>query len=306
MHMEQAVNLGKLSLKNPVLTASGTFGYGVEYAAFGDLRSLGGIVVKGLSLEERAGNPGRRIAETPCGMLNSIGLQNMGAKAFVREILPELPWDETPVVANIYGGDEAEFGELAAYLADQEGIAALEVNISCPNVRAGGASFGQDPNMAASACAAVRERAGDKPVILKLTPNVTDVTEIARAVEDAGADALSLINTLSGMAVDIRSRRPVLGRVIGGLSGPAIKPVALQAVYRVCNTVNIPVIGIGGIASAEDALEFILAGAHAVQVGSASFADPELAFSIVHRIEELCEELGLAFWEDFRGRLETG
>lgn len=306
MDMEQAVNLGKLSLKNPVLTASGTFGYGMEYAAFGDLRSLGGMVVKGLSLQERAGNPGRRIAETPCGMLNSIGLQNMGVKPFVREILPELPWDETPVVANIYAGDESEFAELAAYLADQEGIAAFEVNISCPNVRAGGACFGQDPDMAASVCAAVRERAGDKPVILKLTPNVTDVTEIARAVEDAGADALSLINTLSGMAVDIRSRRPVLGKVIGGLSGPAIKPVALQAVYRVCREVTIPVIGVGGIASAEDALEFILAGAHAIQVGSANFTDPALAFSIVPRVEELCQELGLASWEEFRGRLETG
>ena len=305
MDMEQAVHLGNLSLKNPILTASGTFGYGAEYSAFGDLRSLGGIVVKGLSLEARKGNTGRRIAETPAGMLNSIGLQNMGAGPFVREVLPELPWDKTPVLANIYAGDYDEFAELAAYLADQEGIAGLEVNISCPNVRAGGACFGQDPLMAARACAAVRERAGNKPVILKLTPNVTDVTEIARAVEDAGADAVSLINTLSGMAVDIRSRRPVLGNVIGGLSGPAIKPVALQAVYRVCNAVNIPVIGVGGIASAEDALEFILVGAHAVQVGSASFADPSLAFSLIPRIEELCDELDLVSWEEFRGRLST-
>jgi len=303
--MEQAVHLGGLKLKNPVLTASGTFGYGAEYSVFGDLRRLGGIVVKGLSLEERVGNPGRRIAETPCGMLNSIGLQNMGAGRFVREMLPRLPWNETPIVANIYAGDYEEFAELAGYLAGEEGIAALEVNISCPNVRAGGTSFGQDPQAAARACAAVRDRAGDKPVMVKLTPNVTDVTEVARAVEDAGADAISLINTLSGMAVDIRSRRPVLGNVFGGLSGPAIKPVALQAVYRVCQTVNIPVVGVGGIASAEDALEFILVGAHAVQIGSASFTDPECAFSVVSRMEELCRELDVSSWEGFRGQIAT-
>ena len=302
--MEQAVNIGSLSLKNPVLTASGTFGYGVEYAPFGDLRQLGAVVVKGLSLEPRPGNTGRRVAETPCGMLNSIGLQNMGAGRFVRQVLPRLPWDQTPVVANIYAGDYAEFSELAAYLAEQEGIAALEVNISCPNVKAGGARFGQDPEMAARACGAVREQARGKPVIVKLSPDVTDVTEIARAVEEAGADALSLINTLTGMAVDIRSRRPVLGNVVGGLSGPAIKPVALQAVYRVCNSVGIPVIGVGGISSAEDALEFILVGARAIQVGSASFSDPQLAFSMVSRIQELCRELGISSWEEFRGSLE--
>ncbi len=303
--MEQAVALRGLTLKNPVLTASGTFGYGTEASAFGDVRFLGGIVVKGLSLEARPGNPGGRIAETPCGMLNSVGLENIGAGRFVREFLPRLPWQETPVVANIYAGDYDEFAELAAYLADQEGIAGLEVNISCPNVQAGGARFGQDPDMAAKACAAVREKAGDKPVILKLSPNVTDVTEIARAVEDAGADAVSLINTLSGMDVDVRTRRPVLGSVIGGLSGPAIKPVALQAVYRVCGAVNIPVVGVGGITSAEDALEFILVGARAVQVGSASFADPQLPFSLVSRLEELCEELGIESWEELRGRIET-
>lgn len=301
--MEQKVDLAGLRLKNPVLTASGTFGYGEEYSCFGELSRLGAIVVKGLSLEERPGNTGRRVAETPCGMLNSVGLQNIGVQRFVQEKLPRLPWKDTPVVVNIYAGDYSEFGELADFLSRQEAVAALEVNISCPNVRAGGSIFGQDPEMAARACSAVRENARGKPVIPKLTPNVSDVTQIATAVQEAGADAVTLINTLAGMAVDIRSRRPVLGKGVGGLSGPAIKPVALQAVYRVCRTVEIPVIGVGGIASAEDALEFILVGASAVQVGSASFADPELPFSLVSDIQELCTELGISSWEEFRGSL---
>lgn len=301
--MDLSVSLGALSLKNPIMTASGTFGYGLEYSVFGALETLGAIVVKGLSLEPRSGNTGQRIAETPCGMLNAIGLQNIGAKEFVESKLPLLPWRETPVVANLYAGSVDEFAELASYLADAEGVAALEVNISCPNVRAGGVQFGQQPKAAGGVCAKVREKAGDKPVIVKLSPNVTDITEVARAAAANGADILSLVNTLQGLAVDVRTRRPRLGNVFGGLSGPAIKPVALRMVHAVCRAVDIPVIGIGGIVSAEDVLEFILVGAHAVQVGSANFMDPRRSFDLVDEVRNLCTELGLAEWASFRGGL---
>jgi dihydroorotate dehydrogenase (NAD+) catalytic subunit len=301
--MDLSVSLGALSLKNPIMTASGTFGYGLEYSVFGDLESLGAIVVKGLSLEPRSGNTGQRIAETPCGMLNAIGLQNIGAKAFVEDKLPQLPWRQTPVIANLYAGSADEFAELAGYLAETEGVAALEVNISCPNVRAGGVQFGQQPKAAGAVCEKVRDKAGDKPVIVKLSPNVTDIAEVARAAAANGADVLSLINTLQGLAVDVRTRRPRLGNVFGGLSGPAVKPVALRMVHAVCRAVDIPVIGIGGIVSAEDVLEFILVGAHAVQVGSASFMDPRRCFDLVDEVENLCEELGLAEWSSFRGGL---
>jgi len=301
--MDLRVSLGPLRLKNPIMTASGTFGYGLEYSVFGSLETLGAIVVKGLSLEPRRGNTGQRITETPCGMLNAIGLQNVGAKAFVEDKLPLLPWRETPVVANLYAGSVDEFAELASYLADAEGVAALEVNISCPNVRAGGVQFGQQPSAAGEVCAMVREKAGDKPVIVKLSPNVTDITEVARAAAANGADILSLVNTLQGLAVDVRTRRPRLGNVFGGLSGPAIKPVALRMVHAVCRAVNLPVIGIGGIVSAEDVLEFILVGAHAVQVGSANFMDPRRSFDLVDEVRNLCTELGLAEWSSFRGGL---
>ncbi len=301
--MDLRVSLGSLRLKNPIMTASGTFGYGLEYSAFGDLERLGAIVVKGLSLEPRAGNPGQRIAETPCGMLNAIGLQNIGAKEFVETKLPRLPWEKTPVIANLYAKSVAEFGELAHYLGEVEGLAALEVNISCPNVRAGGVQFGQHPEMAGEVCNKVREMAGGKPIIVKLSPNVTDIAEVARAAAGNGADILSLINTLQGLAVDVRTRRPRLGNVFGGLSGPAIKPVALRLVHAVSQAVEIPVIGIGGIVSAEDVLEFILAGAHAVQVGSANFMDPRRSFDLVDEVSDLCRELGLQEWSSFRGGL---
>ncbi|MEZ0576388.1 dihydroorotate dehydrogenase [Halodesulfovibrio aestuarii] len=294
-----------LQFKNPILTASGTFGYGVEFAPYGDLKTLGGIVVKGLSLEPRAGNPMPRIAETPCGMLNAVGLQNSGVEIFITEKLPKLPTDELPVIANIYACDPGEFAELTAVLAAEDGIAAIEVNISCPNVREGGILFGQDAQQAARVTEAVKKAAGDKPVIIKLSPNVTDITTIAKSVEGAGADIISCINTLSGMGVDIRTRKPLIANVIGGLSGPAIKPVALRCTHQVCKAVSIPVIGMGGIASAEDVLEFILVGAHAVQVGTANFLRPDFSFRLVNQLEQLMEEMNITDLEEFRGSLKV-
>ena len=294
-----------LTLKNPILTASGTFGYGLEFATYGDLASLGGMVVKGLSLVPREGNPMPRIAETPCGMLNSIGLQNCGVEVFLRDKLPLLPADSLPVIVNLYATSTAEFGQLAAVLAAESRIAALEVNISCPNVAEGGSSFGQDPRMAAAVTEAVKKNAGNKPVIVKLSPNVTDICEIARACEAGGADILSCINTLSGMAVDLASRRPLLAMVTGGLSGPAIKPVALRCVWQVSRAVAIPVIGIGGIQRAEDVLEFILAGAWAVQVGTANFSRPDAAFRIVQDLPAATEKYGVTSWDSFRGSLQV-
>lgn len=306
--MDMRLNLPGLpdfSFRNPILTASGTFGYGLEFAPYGDLTTLGGIVVKGLSLAPRAGNPMPRIAETPCGMLNAVGLQNSGVESFLRDKLPKLPWREVPIIANIYACDPAEFAELASILAREQGIAAIEVNISCPNVKEGGILFGQDAQAAARVTEAVKRVAGDKPVIIKLSPNVTDIATIARAVEDAGADMISCINTLSGMGVDIRTRKPLLANIIGGLSGPAIKPVALRCVWQVCRAVTVPVIGIGGIASAEDVLEFLLVGAHAVQVGTANFLRPDFSFRLVNEFTELLDKLGIADLEDYRGSLRT-
>lgn len=308
MTMNNAVTLltdPPLVFKNPVLTASGTFGYGEEFAPYGDLTALGGMVVKGLSLKPRAGNACPRIAETAAGMLNAVGLQNDGVEAFVKHKLPRLPWSEVPVIANLYATSPEEFGELAGVLAAEEGIAALEVNISCPNVKEGGILFGQDPKLAAQVTEAVRRAAGSKPVIVKLSPNVTDIVQMAKAVEGAGAQALACINTLSGMAVDIHSRRPLLANVIGGLSGPAIKPVALRCVWQVSRAVSIPVIGIGGIVSAEDVLEFILAGAHAVQIGTGNFMRPDCAFQIVEALPGLCQKLGITSWDTWRGSLKV-
>ena len=302
---DAAVDLAGLRLKNPILTASGTFGYGLEFATFGDLSSLGGMVVKGVSLERRRGNPLPRIAETPCGMLNAIGLQNAGAKHFLSHSLPKLPWQDTAVVVNLYAQSSEEFAALAATLAGAPGVAAFEVNISCPNVNCGGMVFGQDPEAAAEVTAAVVQAAAGKPVIVKLSPNVTDIVAIALAAEEAGAAAVSCINTLTGMAVDIRTRRPRLGNIIGGLSGPAIKPVALRCVWQVAQAVRIPVIGIGGIATAEDVLEFILVGATAVQVGTANFMRPDTAFRLVKDSEALARDLNLTCWADLRGQLKV-
>lgn len=294
-----------LELANPVLTASGTFGYGLEFANYGDITQLGGIVVKGISLKPRPGNPMPRIAESPCGMLNAVGLQNCGVEIFIKQKLPHLPWRQTPVIANIYAGCGDDFAELAGILAAEEGIAAVEVNISCPNVSEGGSLFGQDPAQAAKVTAAVKQKAGDKPVIVKLSPNVTDIAEIARAVEGAGADVISCINTLSGMAVDLRTRKPLLANVIGGLSGPAIKPVALRCVWQVCRAVKIPVIGIGGICSAADVLEFIMTGAHAVQIGTANFMRPDAAFNLARQVQELASTLDIKRLDDLRGSLKA-
>lgn len=296
------VSVGSLRLRNPVMTASGTFGYGREFESYVNLHRLGAVVVKGISLAPRPGNPPPRVVETACGMLNAIGLENVGVERFISEKLPYLQGVGATVVVNILGDSVAEYGELAARLADVPGIAALEVNISCPNVKHGGVAFGTDPRMAGEVTRAVKERAG-RPVIVKLSPNVTDITAIARAVEGEGADAVSLVNTLLGMAVDLRSRRPRLANVVGGLSGPAIKPVALRMVWQTSRAVKIPVIGIGGIITAEDALEFILAGASAVQVGTASFVNPRAADEIIHGIRAYLEEQRLSSVRELIGGL---
>lgn len=277
------VAIGNLELQNPVMTASGTFGYGREFADFVDLQRLGAIVVKGISLTPRAGNPPPRVVETACGMLNAIGLENAGVERFISEKMPYLAALGVPVIVNILGDSVEEYRRIAQRLSGVSGIGALEVNISCPNVKKGGVAFGTDPRMAAAVTAAVKEESL-VPVIVKLSPNVTDVTVVARAVEEAGADAVSLINTLIGMAIDLKSRRPRLANVIGGLSGPAIKPVALRMVYQVARVVRIPVIGIGGIATAEDAMEFMLAGASAVQVGTANFVNPKACEDVIDGI----------------------
>lgn len=293
----------ELRLKNPVLTASGTFGYGLEFMPYGNLAELGGFVVKGLSLAPREGNPMPRICESASGMLNAVGLQNCGVEAFLKEKLPRLPWSETAVIANLYATCAHDFARLAETLAHEPGIAAIEVNISCPNVAEGGIAFGQNPRMAAQVTEAVCKQSGKTPVIVKLSPNVTNIAEIAKACEEAGATALSCINTLSAMSVNVWTRKPQLANVIGGLSGPAIKPVALRCCWQAARAVNIPVIGLGGIASAEDALEFILVGCSAVQVGTANFTRPDMAFHIARELPGLMDRLGLESLEDFRGSL---
>lgn len=302
--MDMRVSFAGVELKNPVVTASGTFGYGQEFMAYGDLKKLGGIAVKGLSLKPRLGNPMPRIVETPCGMLNSIGIQNVGVEEFLAKKLPKLPWRDTAIIANLYASSVEEFGDLAGTFANEEGIAILEVNVSCPNVKEGGSAFGQDPTLIRKVTETVRSRSGDKPVMVKLSPNVTDIAVAARAARDGGAHALSLINTLTGMAVDIHSRKPRLANGMGGLSGPAIKPVALRFVHQCCNAVDLPAMGMGGISSARDALEFMLVGAHAVQVGTANFIRPDFAFRLVDEMHELADQLGLQTWDDYRGTLQ--
>jgi len=286
------VNIGSLALANPVMTASGTFGYAREFENLMNLHRLGAVIVKGISLEPRAGNPPPRIVETACGMLNAIGLQNVGVDRFIKEKMTYLQGLNVPVIVNILGDSIAEYEEITARLAGVPGVAGIEVNISCPNVKKGGVAFGTDPAMAATVTAAVKAKA-DVPVMVKLSPNVSDIKAIAKAVEDSGADSLSLINTLIGMAIDVKTRRPLLANVIGGLSGPAIKPVALRMVFDVARTVSIPVIGIGGIQTAEDALEFILAGATAVQIGTANFVNPRVSEEIVEGIAAYVQQENL-------------
>ena len=297
-------NLGGLKLKNPVMTASGTFGYAREFEQLVDLNRLGGIIVKGLSLESTKGNPPPRIVETPCGMLNAIGLENVGIEVFIKDKLPFLQSLVPPIITNIYGKFEEEYVQLAARINDIEAVAGIEVNISCPNVKAGGMAFGVDPRAAFSVIRAVRNQT-TKPVIVKLSPNVSDIKTIALAVEEAGADCLSLINTITAMVIDIDTRRPKLANITGGLSGPAIKPVALRMVWEVAQVVKVPIIGIGGILKAADAMEFLIAGASAIQVGTANFINPHATTDIIDGIEAFLAERNIDKLSDVIGTLET-
>ncbi len=299
-----SVDIGGLKLKNPVMTASGTFGYAKEFESLVDLNRLGAIVVKGLSLKPSKGNPPPRIVETHCGMLNAIGLENIGIERFIKEKLPFLQTISTPTITNIYGKSVDEYAELASRIEGIDGISGIEINISCPNVSAGGIAFGVDGRAAFDVVQAVRKRIS-KPVIVKLSPNVTDIVEIAKKVQDAGADALSVINTVTGMAVDIESRRPKLANITGGLSGPAIKPIALRMVWQTAKSVRIPVIGVGGILTAEDALEFFIAGAAAIQVGTANFINPRATMEIIAGIESFLVKKNIAGIADIVGSLKT-
>lgn len=304
MKADMSVEIAGIKLRNPVMTASGTFGYGEEFAEYVDLEKIGAFVTKGLSLKPRAGNPIPRIVETPGGMLNAIGLQNVGIDAFIKEKVPFLRTVNTPAIANFFGNTPEEYAQLAARLDEIPEVAGLEVNISCPNVKQGGIVFGTDPDCASGVVAACRA-ATKKPLIVKLSPNVTDIVEMAKACEAAGADALSLINTLTGMAIDLEKRRPILANITGGLSGPAIKPVALRMVWQVAKAVKLPLIGIGGIMSATDALEFILAGATAVQIGTASFVNPSAAQQIATDMETWLVEHGVSSIKELIGNLQT-
>lgn len=299
-----AVEIAGLKLRNPVMPASGTFGYGEEYAPFMDLEEIGAIVTKGLSLKPKAGNPTPRIAETISGMLNAIGLQNVGIDAFIKHKLPFLRTIKTPVIVNFFGNTLDEYAEVARRLNEIPEIAGVELNISCPNVKQGGIVFGTDPRAASEVVGLVRKQL-QKPLIVKLTPNVTDITVIARAVEEAGADAICCINTLTGMAVDIRTRKPRLANRTGGLSGPAIRPVAVRMVHQVVQAVKVPVIGVGGIARPMDALEFLIVGAKAVQVGTANFVDPAAMVGIIEGIEEFCIEEGIDDIHQLIGSLKS-
>ncbi|MCP4231695.1 MAG: dihydroorotate dehydrogenase [bacterium] len=297
-----SVTVNDIRFKNPVLIASGIAGYGLEWADFFDPASVGGLVLKGTSREPWPGNPPHRLAETPSGMLNSIGLENVGLDAFIAEKMPALEGLDTVIIANVVGCDIAEYVEVADALAEQTRIDALELNVSCPNVEEGGIAFGTDAGVLAElAGEVIKAVAGRKPVWVKLSPNVTDITAMARATEKAGADAVSLINTLLGMAVDVERRKPVLGNIYGGLSGPAIKPVALRMVHQVAKAVGIPIVGIGGITTWRDAVEFIMCGATLVQVGTALFADPAAPTKIIEGLNEYCEREGISDLGDIRG-----
>ncbi len=303
MGVDLSVQIGGLSLKNPIMTASGTFGYGEEFSPFVNCADLGAIVVKGISLLPRPGNPPPRIVETQGGMLNAIGLQNGGVERFIQVKIPRLRELNAAVIVNILGDSIDDYAALARRLDPLPEVHGIEVNISCPNVKKGGVAFGTVPEMAARVTRAVKDNTS-KPVIIKLSPNVTDITAIALAVEEAGADAVSLINTLIGMAIDVQSRRPKLANIIGGLSGPAIKPVALRMVYQVAQVVGIPVIGIGGISSLNDVLEFLIAGATAVQIGTANFINPGLSGELVQGLEGYLRENDCKL-ADLVGSLQT-
>lgn len=302
--LKTQVHIGRgLTIKNPVMTASGTFGYGLEYGDFIDLNRLGGVLVKGTTLHPRQGNPYPRMAETPSGMLNAVGLQNKGVDYFCEHIYPTISGYDTAMIVNVSGSQVEDYIETAEKINALEGIPAIELNISCPNVKEGGMAFGVTCAGAASVVRAVRE-VYDKMLIVKLSPNVTDITEIARAVEAEGADSISMINTLLGMAIDAEKRRPVLSTITGGLSGPAVKPIALRMVWQTAQAVKVPIIGMGGIASATDAIEFLLAGASAVEVGTYNFVDPSVTTQIVDGIEDYMRRHGFTDIQDLIGALQ--
>jgi dihydroorotate dehydrogenase (NAD+) catalytic subunit len=301
--MNLEVSIGRLKLRNPVMTASGTFGYGEEYAEFLDLNRLGAVVVKGLSVTPREGNPPPRIVETASGMLNAIGLQNIGVERFIQEKIPFLRQFETPVIVNFFGDSVDEYVAAAEMLSSAEGVHGLEMNISCPNKQAGWCVFGTDPKVTAQVVGAVR-KATLLPLIVKLSPNVTDISVMAKVAVDAGADAVSLINTITGMSVDVRTRKPRLANVTGGLSGPAIKPIALRMVSEVYKAVSVPVIGMGGIMTAEDALEFIITGAASIAVGTANFINPTATIDILEGIEKFMEAEKIASLSALTGTLK--
>ena len=298
------VNVGGLEMKNPITCASGTFGYGKEYSQFFDVSCLGAITTKGVSAQKWEGNPTPRIAKTPAGMLNSIGLQNPGVEEFSKHALGWLENQDTKVIVNVSGHSEKEYVEVIEALEQEKAVDAYEINISCPNVDAGGMAFGTDPKLAAAITSACRKET-KRPMFVKLTPNVTDIAEIARAVEASGADAISLINTVLGMAIDIKSKRSKLARVVGGLSGPAIKPIALRCVWQVHNAVDVPLIGMGGITCAEDAIEFMLAGAGAISVGAANFNDPYTIVEVLEGIISYCKKEKIKDINDLVGALEV-
>lgn len=302
--LKTQVHIGRgLTIKNPVMTASGTFGYGLEYGDFIDLNRLGGVLVKGTTLHPRQGNPYPRMAETPSGMLNAVGLQNKGVDYFCKHIYPTISGYDTAMIVNVSGSQVEDYIETAEKINALEGIPAIELNISCPNVKEGGMAFGVTCAGAASVVRAVRA-VYDKTLIVKLSPNVTDITEIARAVEAEGADSISMINTLLGMAIDAEKRRPVLSTITGGLSGPAVKPIALRMVWQTAQAVKVPIIGMGGIASATDAIEFLLAGASAVEVGTYNFVDPSVTTQIVDGIEDYMRRHGFTDIQDLIGALQ--
>ena len=299
-----SISIGNLHLKNPVMTASGTFGYGKEYSDFIDLSRIGGIFVKGTTIRERQGNDYPRMAETPSGMLNAVGLQNKGVDYFISNIYPEIKDIDTNIIVNVSGSTVEDYVDCTQKLADLDKIPAIELNISCPNVKEGGMAFGTSACSASEVTKAVRE-VWKKTLIVKLSPNVTDITEIAKAVEGEGADAVSLINTLLGMAIDINRRRPVLSTVTGGLSGPCVKPVALRMVWQTYNAVKIPIIGMGGISSWQDAIEFILAGSSAIQIGTHNFIDPTISIKVVDGIREYLDRNNISSVKELVGNLQV-